>query len=126
MACLRQGCSTDVCFVQDKSVIQDGVCKLVPSLKHAKVVQDWVGLRPYREPVRLQLEHHQVMLARQQHTSGSVSVSINALKADHCMHISSCDPCLFEQTSFCCSCVSVSSLLCLVANIYLGSKHLSR
>lgn len=46
--------------LQDKKVILDNVCKLVPSLKHAKHVQDWVGLRPYREPVRLQLQHHKV------------------------------------------------------------------
>ena len=41
-------------------MILDNVCKLVPSLKHAKSVRDWVGLRPYREPVRLQLDHHEV------------------------------------------------------------------
>lgn len=47
-------------LLQDKKVILDNVCKLVPSLKHAKHVQDWVGLRPYREPVCLQLQHHKV------------------------------------------------------------------
>lgn len=46
--------------LQDKKVILDNVCKLVPSLKLAKLVRDWVGLRPYREPVRLQLDHHEV------------------------------------------------------------------
>lgn len=47
-------------LLQDKEVILNNVCKLVPSLKHAKSVRDWVGLRPYREPVRLQLDHHEV------------------------------------------------------------------
>ncbi|KAL3153224.1 hypothetical protein ABBQ38_011974 [Trebouxia sp. C0009 RCD-2024] len=47
---------------EDKEVILNNVCKLVPSLKHAKSVRDWVGLRPYREPVRLQLDHHEVEL----------------------------------------------------------------
>ena len=47
-------------MLQDKRVILENVCKLAPSLKHAEHVQDWVGLRPYREPVRLQLHHHKV------------------------------------------------------------------
>ena len=46
--------------LQDKKVILDNACKLAPSLRHAEHVQDWVGLRPYREPVRLHLHHHKV------------------------------------------------------------------
>lgn len=48
---------------EDKARIMENVCKMVPSLRDAKVVQDWVGLRPYREPVRLELSYHEVKLA---------------------------------------------------------------
>lgn len=47
--------------MQDSAGIMDNVCKLVPSLRDAKVVREWVGLRPYREPVRLELQHHEVL-----------------------------------------------------------------
>ncbi len=46
--------------MQDSARIMENVCKIVPSLRDAKVVQEWVGLRPYREPVRLELQHHEV------------------------------------------------------------------
>ena len=46
--------------MQDSARIMENVCKIVPSLRDAKVVREWVGLRPYREPVRLELEHHEV------------------------------------------------------------------
>lgn len=49
--------------IQDKARIMENVCKMVPSLRDAKVVQDWVGLRPYREPVRLELSYHEVLCA---------------------------------------------------------------
>ena len=45
---------------QDRARIVENVCKVVPSLRGARVVQEWVGLRPYREPVRLELQHHKV------------------------------------------------------------------
>lgn len=45
-------------LLQDKQRIMDNVCKMVPSLQNAEVVQDWVGLRPYREPVRLELDQY--------------------------------------------------------------------
>ncbi|XP_021346523.1 D-amino-acid oxidase-like isoform X2 [Mizuhopecten yessoensis] len=41
---------------QDKQRIVEDVCKLVPSLRTAKRLQDWVGLRPLRSPVRLEAE----------------------------------------------------------------------
>ena len=46
--------------MQDSARIMENVCKIVPSLRGAKVVREWVGLRPYREPVRLELQHHEV------------------------------------------------------------------
>ena len=45
---------------QDRARIVENVCKVVPSLRGARVVQEWVGLRPYREPVRLELQHYKV------------------------------------------------------------------
>lgn len=47
---------------EDSARIMENVCKIVPSLKGAKVVREWVGLRPYREPVRLELQHHEAQL----------------------------------------------------------------
>ena len=48
--------------MQDKQRILDGCCRILPSLREAEVVADWAGLRPYREPVRLELEQIQVPL----------------------------------------------------------------
>ena len=70
MSIFRQHCLTScspvpltwLALAQDKEQILDKVCRLVPSLRNAAVVQDWVGLRPYREPVRLQLQHVKVSL----------------------------------------------------------------
>lgn len=39
---------------KDTQRIIEGVSKLFPALKHAKVLQEWVGLRPAREIVRLE------------------------------------------------------------------------
>lgn len=60
--------------VQDKQRILEGCCELVPSLKHAQVVADWAGLRPARDRVRLELEHHQVQLPAC-HPPGTVLLS---------------------------------------------------
>ncbi|XP_036383525.1 D-amino-acid oxidase-like [Megalops cyprinoides] len=40
----------------DHKKILDEACSLEPSLKHAKVVEDWAGLRPVRSKVRLERE----------------------------------------------------------------------
>ena len=47
--------------LQDKHRILEGCCQIVPSLKHAKVVSDWAGLRPARDRVRLEHDFHQVI-----------------------------------------------------------------
>lgn len=46
--------------MQDKDNILEGCSRIVPSLRNAEVVADWAGLRPYRQRVRLELEHKQV------------------------------------------------------------------
>jgi glycine/D-amino acid oxidase-like deaminating enzyme len=46
--------------LQDKQRILEGCYRILPSLREAEVVADWAGLRPYREPVRIELEHVQV------------------------------------------------------------------
>jgi len=62
----------------------ENVCKMVPSLRGAKVVQEWVGLRPYREPVRLELNHHKVQ------PTTALLHHIAALPSNHC-RLSTCD-----------------------------------
>ena len=49
--------------IQDKRQILEGCSTIVPSLKNAEVVADWAGLRPYRQRVRIELEHKQVFPA---------------------------------------------------------------
>lgn len=44
---------------EDKDRIWKGALKLVPSLQNAKKVEDWVGLRPSRTTVRLEMEELQ-------------------------------------------------------------------
>ena len=51
-------------MLQDRARIVENVCQVVPSLRGAKVVQEWGGLRPYREPVRLELQHFKVRLGQ--------------------------------------------------------------
>lgn len=41
----------------DSKFIFDGCERLLPSLKNATKVKEWVGLRPGRSTVRLELEH---------------------------------------------------------------------
>ncbi|XP_064625560.1 D-aspartate oxidase-like [Lineus longissimus] len=41
---------------EDRKNIWEGCCKVIPSLKHAKVLRDAVGLRPLRDSVRLESE----------------------------------------------------------------------
>lgn len=43
-------------YVQDKQRILEGCCRILPSLRNAEIVSDWAGLRPYREPLRIELE----------------------------------------------------------------------
>ncbi|RZF48265.1 hypothetical protein LSTR_LSTR006232 [Laodelphax striatellus] len=40
----------------DRGAIMERCCSLVPELKSAPVVREWVGLRPHRDPVRVQFE----------------------------------------------------------------------
>ncbi|KAM9810657.1 D-amino-acid oxidase-like [Neosynchiropus ocellatus] len=40
----------------DHKNIWDRACELEPSLKHARIVEDWTGLRPVRNKVRLERE----------------------------------------------------------------------
>ena len=49
--------------MQHKCQILEGCSRIVPSLRDAEVVADWAGLRPYRQQVRIELEHKQVELA---------------------------------------------------------------
>uniref|UniRef100_A0A090XB04 Putative d-aspartate oxidase n=1 Tax=Ixodes ricinus TaxID=34613 RepID=A0A090XB04_IXORI len=40
----------------DRKYIWENCVSVVPSLKDGKVVQDWVGLRPFRQPIRVEAE----------------------------------------------------------------------
>jgi glycine/D-amino acid oxidase-like deaminating enzyme len=40
----------------DSQSIWERATALVPSLKHAEIIKEWVGLRPTRTPVRLEKE----------------------------------------------------------------------
>ncbi|GLI67807.1 hypothetical protein VaNZ11_012095, partial [Volvox africanus] len=46
----------------DKRRILDGCCRLLPSLRGARVMADWVGLRPGRTSLRLELQREGVRL----------------------------------------------------------------
>uniref|UniRef100_UPI00358FEA70 D-amino-acid oxidase n=1 Tax=Myxine glutinosa TaxID=7769 RepID=UPI00358FEA70 len=41
---------------EDRKYIWEGCCKLVPSLRNARVVDEWAGLRPCRSSIRLERE----------------------------------------------------------------------
>ncbi|GLC46523.1 hypothetical protein PLESTF_000956400 [Pleodorina starrii] len=53
--------STAVC-PHDRAAILEGCARLLPSLRGARVVADWVGLRPGRTRLRLELEREGVEL----------------------------------------------------------------
>ncbi|XP_068594652.1 D-amino-acid oxidase-like [Brachionichthys hirsutus] len=40
----------------DHQNIWEGACRICPSLKHARIMEDWTGLRPSRDNVRLERE----------------------------------------------------------------------
>lgn len=46
---------TNVC-PYDQTAILDRCYKLVPRLKEARIIKQWVGLRPHRDPVRVEVE----------------------------------------------------------------------
>lgn len=48
---------TNVCLY-DQAAILDRCYKLMPRLKEARIIKQWVGLRPHRDPVRVEIEHH--------------------------------------------------------------------
>jgi glycine/D-amino acid oxidase-like deaminating enzyme len=53
----RQTGDTDLRLrVQDREKVWSKACKFVPSLEHAKIEWEWVGLRPVRSPLRLETE----------------------------------------------------------------------
>ncbi|XP_067910879.1 D-amino-acid oxidase, tandem duplicate 2 [Heterodontus francisci] len=39
---------------KDHNAVWEGGCKLVPSLKNARIVEDWTGLRPVRNRIRVE------------------------------------------------------------------------
>ncbi|XP_048412029.1 D-amino-acid oxidase-like [Stegostoma tigrinum] len=39
---------------KDHNIVWEGACKLVPSLKSARIVEDWTGLRPTRNRIRIE------------------------------------------------------------------------
>lgn len=42
----------------DQAAILDRCYKLVPRLKGARIIKHWAGLRPHRDPVRVEVEQH--------------------------------------------------------------------
>lgn len=40
----------------DRAVILNGCTRLVPSLRNVDIKEEWVGLRPFRQPVRVEME----------------------------------------------------------------------
>lgn len=47
--------STDI-SCHDRAAILERCHSLVPQLKSAPIVREWVGLRPHRDPVRVEVE----------------------------------------------------------------------
>lgn len=48
--------------LSDRAAILEGCCRLLPSLRAARPVADWVGLRPGRSQLRLELSREGVRL----------------------------------------------------------------
>lgn len=42
----------------DKAAILERCYKLVPRLKEDRIIKHWVGLRPHRDPVRVEVEQY--------------------------------------------------------------------
>ncbi|KAJ8306179.1 hypothetical protein KUTeg_005816 [Tegillarca granosa] len=55
---------------EDKERIFHNCCKLIPSLKNAKILYDWVGLRPARSEVRLELDDRNFQKCKVIHNYG--------------------------------------------------------
>ena len=55
----------------DHAYILDGCKALLPSLAHAEVLEDWVGLRPGRSSVRLELDQQQIKVRGPRGQAGS-------------------------------------------------------
>lgn len=43
----------------DRDMIWNGCCKLLPSLKKAEILEEWVGLRPQRTLIRVEIDKEQ-------------------------------------------------------------------
>lgn len=48
---------TDIC-PHDQAAILERCYKLVPRLKNDRIIKTWVGLRPHRDPVRVEVEQY--------------------------------------------------------------------
>ncbi len=42
--------------LHDEAGIMERCCKLLPNLKNAEIIKTWVGLRPYRDQVRVEFD----------------------------------------------------------------------
>lgn len=65
----------------DRTSIFERCCELVPSLRKAEVAFEWVGLRPFRQPVRVEAEviekrtGHTIVIHNYGHGGHGVSLS---------------------------------------------------
>lgn len=56
----QQGNWSTVASVQDRAAILEGCYNLLPSLREAEVTGEWVGLRPGRSKLRLDVEYYNI------------------------------------------------------------------